>query len=115
MLGMAQTTNTSFFSCNDDILQKVLKTPPVQRRSLLPKFRCSLAQLRERHGCQYDRRLVNLEPGKDYDIGVYLQSRLSFDAIRNEVREAMTFNDDIVRDTIHVETYLRRQFPNTTW
>ena len=115
ILGIAETTGKSFFFTNSDELQRLLKMPPVQKNSSWLHGRCRQAeQVREDHGCQYDRRLISLEPGKDYDIGQYLQSWLYFDAIRDEVREAMTFNDDIVAAATRVVQTLKLRFPNTT-
>ena len=116
ILGIAETTNKTFFFFNDEELQKVLKHPPVQESSLLMRDRCRHAErLRDSRGCQYDRRLINLEPGKDYVIGDYLQSWLYFDVTRDAVREAVTFADDIVRNATRVLNYLKLQFPNTTF
>ena len=103
ILGIAETTNKTFFFFNDEELQKVLKHPPVQESSLLMQDRCRHAKkLWNSRGGQYDRRLINLEPGKDYVIGDYLQSWLYFDVTRDAVREAMTFADDIVRNATSV-------------
>ena len=116
ILGIAETTNKTFFFFNDEELQKVLKHPPVQESSLLMRDRCRHAErLRDSRGCQYDRRLINLEPGKDYVIGNYLQSWMYFDVTRDAVREAMTFADDIVRNANRVLNSLKLQFPNTTF
>ena len=116
VLGIAEATNKSFFFYNDEVVQKVLKTPPVQKSTWRLRARCFRAEkLRESHGCQYDRQLlVRQEPGKDYDVGEYLQSWLYFDEIREEVREAVRFTDDIVREATQVVACLRRQFPNST-
>lgn len=116
ILGIAETTNKTFFFFNDEELQKVLKHPPVQESSLLMRDRCRHAEkLWNSRGCQYDRRLINLEPGKDYVIGDYLQSWLYFDVTRDAVREAVTFADDIVRNATRVLNSLKLQFPNTTF
>ena len=114
MLAIAETTNKTVSFENVDVLKNVLKNPPVQRSSAL-KSRCARAKkLWESRPCQYDRRLINLEPGKDYDIGENLQSWLYFDRLRDEVRKALTFADDIVWNASQIITCLRRQFPNTT-
>ena len=115
ILGIAETTGKSVFFSNADELRDVLKNPGEHGLRVNMESRCRLAEtLRESHGCQYDRRLIDLEPGKDYDIGDYLQSWMYFYRLRDEVRKALTFTDEIVRNATRVVDSLKLEFPDTT-
>ena len=115
ILGIARTTNKTVYFLNEGLLLGILKYPPVQTRHEEMRARCKKAKvLGEKHGCSFDRRLIALEEGQDYDIREYLQSWLYFDGMREEMKTLVTFKDDIVREAAQVMGDLRRQYANTT-
>ena len=115
ILGIAATTNKSFHFFNLDLLKGALKYLPVQKPDKLMEARCKSAkELREAHNCQYDRKMITLETGKDYNVSINFQSWMYFDVIREEVKTLVTFKDSIVTEASDVIRDLRRQFANAT-
>ena len=115
ILGIARTTNKTFYFQNKGLLLDILKYPPVQTEDREMETRCRKAiNLHDKHGCSFDRRLIVLEEGKDYYIGEYLQSWLYFDGMREEMKTLVTFKDDIVQQAEQAIGDLRRLYANTT-
>ncbi|KAK7111384.1 hypothetical protein V1264_011025 [Littorina saxatilis] len=116
ILGIARTTNRSFFFPNNGQLLGNLKYPPVQNRtSAQLKARCKSAKKKwEKYLCRYDNHLLDLEKGKDYNLFDYFQSWVYFDGIQEEIRQAVTFSDEIVQSATVVISRLKTAYPNTT-
>ena len=115
ILGIARTTNKTVYFLNEGVLLGILKYPPVQTRHEEMRARCKKAKvLSEKYLCSFDRQLIALEEGQDYDIREYLQSWLYFDGMREEMKTLVTFKDDIVQEAAQVMGDLRRQYANTT-
>ena len=115
ILGIAATTNKSFHFFNLDLLKGALKYLPVQKPDDLVAARCKSAKkLKEAHICQYDRKMISLETGKDYNVFKNFQSWMYFDAIREEMKTLVTFKDSIVAEASDIIRDLRRQFANAT-
>ena len=115
ILGIAAATNKSFHFFNLKLLKGALKYLPVQQPDKVMAARCNSAKkLSEAHNCQYDRKMIALETGKDYNVFTNFQSWMYFDVIREEVKTLVTFKDSIVTEASDVIRDLRRQFANAT-
>ena len=115
VLGIAAATNKSFHFFNLELLKGALKYLPEQKPDELMTDRCKSAEkLQEAHNCRYDRKMISLKTGKDYNVSINFQSWMYFDAVREEVKILVTFKDSIVAEASDVIQDLRRQFASAT-
>ncbi|KAK7092459.1 galactoside alpha-(1,2)-fucosyltransferase 2-like [Littorina saxatilis] len=116
VLGIARATNKIPFITNPERFQGVLRTPPTRPDDYDKLMaRCKKAKkANDYKGGIFQRDLTSLKPGVDYEVKRCLQSWMYFDRMRDEVREIMTFTDEIVNNATQVINRLRRLFPGRT-
>ncbi|KAK7092458.1 galactoside alpha-(1,2)-fucosyltransferase 1-like [Littorina saxatilis] len=116
MLGIARATSKIPFITNPERFHGVLRAPltrPDDYDKLMA--RCEKAQtISEGKGGKFQRHLISLKAGVDYEVKGCLQSWMYFDRMRDEVRKIMTFNDEIVNNATQVINRLRRLSPGRT-
>ncbi|KAK7444739.1 hypothetical protein BaRGS_00040406 [Batillaria attramentaria] len=105
-LALAKHLNASLVLLNDWRLQGLLQQPHATDSAL--KQRCQKARkIRARWCCAFDKRLLNLSPGRDYFLTGFLQSWKYFVKYDSEIRQALTFRDEVVATATKIVQSLR--------
>ncbi|KAK7106226.1 galactoside alpha-(1,2)-fucosyltransferase 2-like [Littorina saxatilis] len=72
------------------------------------------ASVRQKTCCKWEESLTKLDPSKDFQVGLYLQSYRYFDDHQAEIRQALTFSDAIRNESSRIVNELRRKYSSST-